>query len=170
MINSLFKSLLMDITYSTNSFLYSLRKLPVFNDLITNDIYSSKILKKIIYIIVIIILIGKSIFLKFMYFFFIFMVSYQLDSDNLVKNYFHIYFLLTILGLFINNKSLNTSKKKYYSLFIFKIDATSYFRYTLCWNQAINLILNSICVFFFGYLLSCPLIYSISLITFTFFI
>ena len=48
MINILHKTLQIDIAYSVNSFIYVLRRLPIFKDLITDDIYKSKTIKRII--------------------------------------------------------------------------------------------------------------------------
>ena len=49
MIRTLKKSLQIDICYSVNSFIYFLRRLPIFKDLITRDAYSSKFLKRFIF-------------------------------------------------------------------------------------------------------------------------
>ena len=168
MINLLKKSLEIDITYSINSFIYMLKNIPILEDLITNDIYSSKIIKKIVRIIIILFDILRAIFLKFFYFFIIFAGSYYFFPNHFVYAFFHIYFIFTIIGLFINNKILNTSKKKYFSIIIFNMDATKYFRTNLLWNQFTNLVLNSICIIFFGYLLLSPIKYILSLITISF--
>jgi len=158
------KTLQIDITYSTNSFIFILQKLPIFKDLITNDIYKSKFLKGIIRIFVIIYLFIKSLFLKFFYYFIIFAISYRYFPDTVIKTYFHVYFFLTIIGLFINNKLLNITKKDYFSISLFNIDATKYFRTNLFWNQIKNIFLNSVCVLFYSYLINCPVIYSLILI------
>ena len=47
MINVLYKTLQIDVAYSVNSFIYIIRKLPIFRDLFTDDIYKSKIIKTI---------------------------------------------------------------------------------------------------------------------------
>ena len=104
MIKTLSKSLQIDIAYSINSFLYILRKLPIFKDLITEDVYKSIAIKKIVRFIVIIYKGIRDIALKFFYFFVIFSLSYQLFFDNMVRSYFHYYFLLAIMGIFMNNK------------------------------------------------------------------
>ena len=72
MIKLLKKSLEIDIAYSTNSFIYILKELPILKDLITDDIYKSKILKKIIKILILLWNIGKVLSIKFFYFFLIF--------------------------------------------------------------------------------------------------
>lgn len=170
MLKTLKKTLDIDIAYSVNSFIYVLRKLPIFNDLFTDDVYSSKIIKQIVSVIGLILSFTRAIFLKFIYYFIIFAISYKLFPDNLVRAFFHIYFFLTLIGLFINNKLLNTSKKKYFSLILFNMDATKFFRANIIWNTLSNLFLNTICLSLFGYLLASPLKYIITLVLYTTFI
>ena len=169
MFNTLRKSLQIDISYSVNSCIYFLRKLPILRDLITKDAYSSKLLKGIVEFIGIIFFTARSLFLKFMYFFVIMFVSYRFFSNNLVKSFFHIYFLLTILGMFINNKQLNTNTQKYFSICLFNMDGTAYFRANLFFQLLTSTILNIIMIYFYiNYLLSPPNIqYSLMLIILT---
>ena len=169
MINALGKTLQIDIAYSVNSFLYILSKLPILKDLITNDIYKSKGIKRVVGICGILFSLARAVFLKFMYFFAILFLCYKLFPNEIVKSFFHVYFFLTILGMFINNKLLNTSKKKYFSMLVFNMDATSFFRANLFWNILTSTILNSIFIFFYvDYLLLSPKIYySVILVVFT---
>ena len=51
MINTLKTSFKIDMSYATNSFIYILRKLPILKDLITEDAYTSKGLKRFVRII-----------------------------------------------------------------------------------------------------------------------
>ena len=169
MINALAKTLQIDIAYSVNSFLYVLSKLPILRDLITKDIYKSKAIKRIVGFLGILFSVARAMFLKFMYFFVILYVCYKLYPDSIVQAFFHVYFLLTILGMFINNKLLNTSKKKYFSIIIFNMDATSFFRANLFWNILTSTLMNSICIYLFvDYLLLSPtILYSLILVLFT---
>ena len=169
MINVLLKTLQIDLYYSVNSFIYVLSKLPILRDLITKDIYKSKWIKRVVGIIGILFSIARAVFLKFIYFFAILFICTKLFPNNIVKSFFHIYFLLTILGMFINNKLLNTSKKKYFSILIFNIDATSFFRANLFWNILTSTILNTLIIYFFvDYLLLSPtILYSLILVLFT---
>ncbi len=169
MIKLLKKSLEIDITYSTNSILYILRQLPVLKDLITKDIYGSRGFKSFIRVVAMIWMFLKSLLFKFFYFFCIFSFVTATFPDAIIKSYFHIYFVLTVLGIFLNNKLLNMNKKLYISIVLFQMDGTKYLRSMILWNQFLNFILNSICMFFFGHLLSSPIQYSISLIVLTFF-
>ena len=128
MLKCLKQSLDIDIAYSVNSFLYALSKLPGFKNIISSDVYSDKTLKKIISIFGMIFSFGRAFALKFLYFFIIFYVSYKLFKDTFVLSYFHIYFFFTLIGLFINNKLLNTNKKKYFSIILFNMDATKFYK------------------------------------------
>ena len=156
MINVLKKTLQIDYAYSVNSFIFVLQKLPIFNDLITKDAYSSKEIKKIVGFFGLTFSALRALFLKFMYFFAIFYLSIKISPENIVKSFFHIYFFLTILGLFINNKLLNTSKKKYFSLILFNVDDSKFLKALIFWLQFTNLILNSICILFFMFIMESP--------------
>ena len=61
MINTIRMSLKIDSYYAANSLIYYLRKLPILNDLITDDIYKSKTLKNIIKVIAYILSLGRRI-------------------------------------------------------------------------------------------------------------
>ena len=168
MINILLKTIEINTTYTVNSIIYFIRKLPIFNDLITNDIYKNNTLKKILGLFGIIFSITKSIFFKFLYFLVIYIISYKLFPNNQLLSYIHIYFVLTILGMFINNKLLNTSKKKYISIILLNMDATKYYKLNIIWNIITSTILNSIFLYIFiKVILNSSIIYSIILVIFT---
>ena len=54
MIKYLEKSLEFDLAYTVNSFLYVLRGLPILKDLLTDDIYKSNFIKRMVNIFMII--------------------------------------------------------------------------------------------------------------------
>ena len=87
MINVLIKTLQIDTTYSVNSFIYSLRKLPILSDLFTYDIYKSKIIKKIIGFFGLIFSLSRAIIFKYFYFFIIYFVSYKLLLSKDINTY-----------------------------------------------------------------------------------
>ena len=93
MIKTLKKSLDIDLTYSANSLIFIIRKIPILNDLITDDIYKSYGLKRLIRYIMIIINIFKKAILKFFYFMIIFMITYQLFFENIIESSYHRYIL-----------------------------------------------------------------------------
>ncbi len=170
MINILIKSLEIDIVYAVNSLIYSLRNLPILKDLLTDDAYESKVLKIVIGIIGIVLSTSRAILFKAFYYFVIYSVCKTMCPNNYVNATIHLYFLLTILGMFINNKLLNTSKKKYFSIILFNMDATKFYKANIFWNTIVNFTLNSICLFILAKFLSLQLIYPITLLLFTTFI
>lgn len=170
MINILIKSLEIDIVYAVNSLIYSLRNLPILKDLLTDDAYDSKVLKIVIGIIGIVLSISRAILFKAFYYFVIYSICKTMCPNNYVNATIHLYFLLTILGMFINNKLLNTSKKKYFSIILFNMDATNFYKANIFWNTIVNFILNSICLFILAKFLSLQFIYPITLLLFTTFI
>ena len=60
MINALIKTLQIDMLYSVNSFLYTIKRIPIFKDLFTDDIYKSKIIKKIVSLFGLLFWFGKT--------------------------------------------------------------------------------------------------------------
>lgn len=143
MINSIKMSMKIDRVYSINSFIYLLRKLPVLCDLFTDDIYNSKFLKSIFGLIVSLINIGKYILFKFFYFYLIYLLASSI-SNNIWESFIHIYFMLTILGLFINNKLLLASTKKYFSIILFNMDAKKFMWSSICSDVVVSMIFNSL--------------------------
>lgn len=147
MINTLIKSFQIDCSYTINSYIYLLSKLPIFKDLFTEDIYNSKLLKNIIGFISLIINITKEFLVKNSYYLIIYMLSIKYFPNNSLKVFIHMLFCLTLLGTFINNKLLNTNKKHYFSIILFNIDSVKYFRTNLLWNTIKNIFFNTICLY-----------------------
>ena len=162
MISSLKRSLKIDISYAVNSFIYSIRKLPILNDLITDDIYKSKGLKGVIRIISLLLSFGKMIISKLVYFFVVYYISLEVLGDS--KYFIHVYFLFTLIGLFINNKLLNTSIKRYLSILVFNMNARSYMFSSFSWDLLLNVILNSMGFIVFSNFTDISLVTSILLI------
>ena len=149
MINALIKTLQIDMLYSVNSFLYTIKRIPIFKDLFTDDIYKSKIIKKIVSLFGLLFSIARSIAFKYMYFFVIYFYSVKVCKNYQEETFIHIFFFLTILGMFINNKLLSTNKKKYFSIIIFKLDATKFFRANIIWNTITNTFFNTLIIYYF---------------------
>ena len=162
MIKHLIRSLNIDISYAVNSFIYGIRKLPILDDLITDDIYKSKISKRIISVISIILSCIKLVVFRLCYFSVIYFISMFLFDDS--KYFSHIFFLLTMIGLFINNKLLNTSVKRYLSILVFNMNARSYMFSSFSWDLILNVILNSMGFIVFSNFTDISLITSILLV------
>lgn len=162
MINTLIKTLQIDISYSVNSFIYIFKRLPIIEDLFTEEAYKNKLVKKVISIIQILTAIFKKTLLKGFYFYFIHILS-TINGKTTINSFIHIYFFLTILGMFINNNLLRTSTKKYYSLILFNIDGDKVLKSTLLWNTIINSIYN----FIYIYIFTSNLFYTLMLLILT---
>lgn len=170
MSRSLKMSLKIDMTYAINSFIYVLSKLPIFRDLITEDIYKSRVLKKCVGILGIILSLGRMFCYRLLYFLVIYIISNIICPNNISKAFIHIYFVFTIIGMFINNKLLNVSTKKYFSIVLFGMDAKEYMKSSLRWDLFLSLILNSLGFLVFSLVLKLPFISCLVLVLFSLFI
>lgn len=167
MFKTLKMSLKIDVAYAVNSFIYSLRHLVIFKDLFTDDIYKSKIIKLIARFLGIILSLSKSILYRVIYFLCIFYLS-TLLSRNTSLTFIHIYFIFTLLGIFINNKLLNTSSKKYFSIILFNMDAKNFVKSQLFLDLTKSLLLNTLCFFIFSKIIDISLLSCINLIILSF--
>ena len=144
MINTLKTSFKIDMSYATNSFIYILRKLPILKDLITEDAYTSKGLKRFVRIISLFLSFIKMLAYKFLYVFIILGFANLLGERFASYNFIHIFFIFTVLGIFINNRLLNPNSKKYFSVILFGIDAKLYIISNFLYDLFITTILNII--------------------------
>ena len=144
MLNTIRMSLKIDSCYATNSTIYFLRKLPILHDLITDDIYKSKILKFIVRIIAYILSIGRRIAYRLLYFYIIYVICHTICNGDESNCFIHIFFVFALLGLFINNKLLSVSTRKYYSIVLFNMDADLFMKSSLWFDVFYSLILNII--------------------------
>lgn len=157
MINSLRMSFKIDMTYAINSFIYSLKRFPIFKDLFPGDsLYKSKKAKSIIRVLGLILSSARMILYKIIYFWVIYVLATLLTPKDITSGILHIYFIFTIIGMFFNNKVLATSTKKYFSIVLFNMDAKEYMKATLWQEILINLITHSIGLWI---LIQSPLIF-----------
>lgn len=147
MFKSLSVSFKIDMTYAINSFIYSIKHLPIFKDLFPgNGLYKSKEIKSFIRILAFILSTGRMILYKVLYFSIIYMIAELLSPKNMVITFLHLYFILTAMGIFVNNKILSTSTKKYFSIVLFNMDAKEFMKSNLWIDLITNFILHSICL------------------------
>lgn len=166
MIKTLMMSLKIDMTYAINSFLYQLKRLPIFKDLLTDDVYQGKVLKKVIRILSLLLSFGRLLLYRFLYFLVIYMISNFLNPDCLEDTFLHIFFFFTVIGMFIHNSLLGTSTKRYFCILVFQMDATSYMKANLWWNIFLSTVLNSIFFVLFSTTISYSVISVMLLILF----
>ena len=123
MFNTIRMSLKIDSFYATNYIIYYLRKLPILHDLITDNIYKSRIIKNIIKVFAYILLFARRIIYRLLYFYIIYVICHTICKDNESIGFVHIFFIFSLLGMVINNKLLGVSPRKYYSIVLFNMDA-----------------------------------------------
>lgn len=144
MISTFINSLKIDLSYSTNSFIYYIRKLPFIRNIVSEDAYKDKSIKLIAGIISFIFSLAKALFYKYIYFTIILFIAKSISNNTFT--FYHMLFFLSIIGMFINTKLLDTSQKKYLSIVIFNMDAKKYLISHLFNVLISNFILNGICL------------------------
>lgn len=147
MINEFKQSMKIDLYYSINSFIYILMKFPIIKDLITGNPYKSKVFKKIATIFCIIKSCIRKIFYRFLYFAVIYLITTFFKDIEAINSFINVYVIFALIGLFVNNKLLNASIKKYYSVILFKMNAKRYVKNSLIYGLIIDFILNVIGTF-----------------------
>ena len=157
MINTLKMSFKIDITYAINSFIYNIKRFPILKDLFPgNGLYQSNKAKSIIRILGLVLSTARMILYKILYFFIIYTVATIITPKNIESGILHIYFIFTIIGIFINNKILSTSTKKYFSIVLFNMNAKEFMKASLWMDLITNFILHSLCLLF---LIKSPVIF-----------
>ena len=157
MINTLKMSFKIDITYAINSFIYNIKRFPILKDLFPgNGLYQSNKAKSIIRILGLVLSTTRMILYKILYFFIIYTVATIITPKNIESGILHIYFIFTIIGMFINNKILSTSTKKYFSIVLFNMNAKEFMKASLWMDLITNFILHSLCLLF---LIKSPVIF-----------
>ena len=143
MLNTLKMTLKIDCFYAVNSFIYALKKLPIFKDLFTDDIYKSKFLKRIIGGIGLFLSFSRALLYKLLYFYVLYFISSIVADNKIDMGFVHVYIIFSIIGLFINNKLLVADSKKYYSIVLFNMDSKKYMKTILWFNIFISFLFNS---------------------------
>ncbi len=127
MLNTVINSFKLKNAYSTNSFIYNLRKLPIIGKKIPSNLYGNRVIMTIINIIfglfkIISLFVGKFIYVGLM----IYLPATSFKNPNAFLN---IFVFLTLIGAFGNTFIFNPNKDKYYSIILMKTDAKKYALY-----------------------------------------
>lgn len=144
MINSLKMSFKIDFTYAINSFIYSLKRTPILKHIIKDSLYNKEGFKIFVRIIGIICSLLRLVVFKFAYFTVIYFIA-KIIMPKSIDNYFiHLFFIFSIIGMFINTNILGTGKKKYFSVILFNMDAKKFMLSHFLMNSIMTFILNFI--------------------------
>lgn len=104
-----------------NSVLYGLRKLKI-----TKKENIPSFLKKIIYIITIILNIVRIIFIKIVYLYIIYFLIKLINGKYNYHMFINYFIFLSVFGSIINSRIISTSKAKYHSIILLNIDSKKY--------------------------------------------
>ena len=96
MINVLRMSLKIDMTAAINSFIYVLKRMPIFKHIINDGVYSTR-LKAVVRILGIILSTLRMIIYRALYFGVIYYLASALKGNTSI-NFIHIYVVFTIIG------------------------------------------------------------------------
>ncbi len=115
------------IAYSINSFLYSLKRVPLIKRLLPYDLYDNRLLKKAALLVVFLweiasIFIGKGLY----YYLFIYLPLGSLYHNFNSGLLFHILFCLSVIGMLINARIFEADKAAEYAINDFNLDAKNY--------------------------------------------
>lgn len=167
MINTLRMSFKIDFTYAINSFTFNLKRMPIIKNIIKDNIYSKSGFKTFIRILAIICTSLKLIVFKLFYIGIIYFISKNYRPYDISSNFIHLFFIFSIIGMFINTNILGTGKKKYLGVLLFKMDAKEFILSHFIFSSIITFILNSVILLFFCIFLKIPLFMSLILSLFS---
>ena len=112
--------------YRVNTFIYSLKQIPLLGKVFKDALYSNYALK-VLGTIVSIIIELLTIFLgKFLYVLIMVFTLLNIFKSDYATTFVHILFFLTWIGAFMNTYMFNPTKDKYYAMFTLRMDAKQY--------------------------------------------
>ena len=129
MINTLKTIMLLRMTVKTNSMISWLRRIPLIKKIITEDFYKYSGIKTFVTVIKWIREFMSLFIWKILYFLCLYAVAYMYGNYDFVsvgKAYLVILLLFPIVGMFYNNKFLESDEESYYAIFLLKMNARDY--------------------------------------------
>lgn len=156
MINTLKMSLKIDFNYAINSFIYNLKKTPILKNIIPISLYSKEKFKTFIRILGVICTSLRLIVFRIMYMMIIYYIS-KFIGKNISATFIHIFFVFSVIGMFINTSILSTSRKKYISVILFNMNAKEFMLSHYILDSITSLFLNTLILLFVMYNLNVPL-------------
>lgn len=156
MINTLKMSLKIDFNYAINSFIYNLKKTPILKNIIPISLYSKEKFKTFIRILGVICTSLRLIVFRIMYMMIIYYIS-KFIGKNISATFIHIFFVFSVIGMFINTSILSTSRKKYISVILFNMNAKEFMLSHYILSSITSFFLNTFILLFVMYNLNVPL-------------
>lgn len=113
-------------TYRVNSFIYSLKQIPLIKKILPNKLYKSKFLKGLGNFFSIMTEITTTFLGKFLYLLIMIYFALELYKTNPSNTFIHLFVFLTITGGILNTFLFNPTKDKYYAMIIMKMNTKKY--------------------------------------------
>jgi len=110
--------------YTTNAFVYRLRRFPLIGKYIPKDLYNSYLLEIFINLLVAIYTIISPFIGKFIYL--LFFIVLPMEYFNNSNTFIHIFVFLTLIGGVFNTDMFNPSKSKYYAVVLMRMNPKKY--------------------------------------------
>ena len=158
MFKTLKMALKIDLTYAINANMYFFKRLPILRDLLNDDVYKGEGLKKFDRVFSILVSALRFIVFRLLYFLVIYFISSVISPEKISETFLHIYFIFTIIGMFINFHILSADTKKYFCIILFNMDAKEFMRANFLWDLGLSLVLNSLGFLVFGLALNYSLL------------
>jgi len=124
MINMVINSIKFNNRYTTNAFVYRLRRFPLIGKYIPKDLYNSYLLEIFINLLVAIYTIISPFIGKFIYL--LFFIVLPMEYFNNSNTFIHIFVFLTLIGGVFNTDMFNPSKSKYYAVVLMRMNPKKY--------------------------------------------
>lgn len=166
MINTLKLSLKIDFNYAINSFIYTIKKTPILKNIITSNLYEKEGFKTFVRILGVICTSLRLLLFRGFYFTIIYTMA-KFIHHSTSEAFFHIFFIFSIMGMFINTSILSTSRKKNISILLFKMDAKKFILSHYYFSLIVDFILNSIYLSIILSILKVPISFSLLLSLFS---
>lgn len=126
MIEAFITSFKLRNAYMVNSFIYSLKGLPLINKFLPDSLYEDKTLKIIGNIIFVLKEIVNIFMWKLLYVFFMIFLMSSMHENNWSNAFIHTFVCLTMCGGILNTNVFKPSKDRYYAIMIMNMDAKKY--------------------------------------------
>lgn len=137
MFKTFFLSLKIDYFSAINSFLYSFGKIK-FLDRLLHSFYQKSGFKIFLSILSSILTLLSSVLSEAIYLFLIYSMSHYLSKEQTFPTFLHIYFVFTMIGMFIHTSLLNIGNKHYTSICLLSMDAKDYLLSHLFYHNFIH--------------------------------
>lgn len=124
MFKAFINSFKLENSYKVNSFIYSLKQVPLIKKIIPSRFYGNPDFKIIGIIISFFRQIISTFLWKILYIYL--MIFIPVSEFGNPDSFIHIFIFLTIIGSFINTNMFNPTKDKYYALALMKMDPRKY--------------------------------------------